>query len=320
VRIIFAGSGDFAEPALRSLLGAGHHIALVITQPDKPAGRGRKLVPTPVRQTAEERGLEVMATPNVNASEVLTRVAEANAQVAVVAAFGQKLGPELLQSIPGGWINIHASLLPAYRGAAPIHRAILDQCFETGVTVFRLVERMDAGPILVTRRTAIKPEETTEELHDRLAAIGCDAIKAALDLYAKGTPEGTPQDESQATYARKLRKENGRIDFTRPAEVEAAHVNGMWSWPGATCQYVSAATGKSETVTLVRARPAEAAGQPLPPGTLDDRLHVATGQGFLELLEIKPQGGRRMPWPDFVNGRHVQPADRFSGRLAPSEA
>ncbi len=320
MRIIFAGSSDFAEPALRSLLGAGHQVALVITQPDKPAGRGRKLVPTPVCHTADERGLQVVATPDVNAAEVRDRITAADAQVAVVAAFGQKLSPGLLESVPGGWINIHASLLPAYRGAAPIHRAILDQCFETGVTVFRLVQRMDAGPILITRRTAIKPEETTEELHDRLAAIGCDAIKAALDLYAEGIPEGTPQDASEATYARKLRKEDGRIGFTRSAQVEAAHINGMWSWPGATCQYTSAATGKSETVTLARARVAEAPGRPLPPGTLDDRLHVATGDGYLELLEIKPQGGRKMPWQDFVNGRHAQPTDRFSRGLAPSEA
>ncbi|MHC4063614.1 MAG: methionyl-tRNA formyltransferase [Planctomycetota bacterium] len=323
MRLIFAGSGEFAVPALRSLAGGGHEVALVLTQPDRAAGRGRKMTPTPVRQMADELGVETIATEQVNAPEMRERVATSGASLAVTVAFGQKIGPELLQTPPAGWINLHASLLPAYRGASPIHRAVLDRCERTGVTVFRLTERMDAGPILTTRWTAIKPAETTAELHDRLAAIGCDALQAALALFEDGVPDGTPQDESQATKAPRLRKDDGRIDFSRPAAVEAAHICGMWSWPGATCRYVSAATGKSENVTLARARVAEvppgslAAG---PPGQLDDRLYVTAGSGFVELLEIKPQAGRVMPWPDFVNGRHVQPGDRFSGGPAPTGA
>ena len=314
MRVIFAGSGDFAVPALRSLVGAGHEVAFVLTQPDRIAGRGRRLTPTPVRRVAEELGLEVVATAQVNAPEIAERVTASGVRLAVTAAFGQKIGPALLAAPPAGWINLHASLLPAYRGSSPIHRAILDRCPRTGVTVFRLTERMDAGPILTSRWTTIQPQETTDELHDRLAAIGCDALAAAVPLFEDVIPEGTPQDESQATRAPRLRKEEGRIDFTRPAEIEAAHICGMWSWPGATCRYVSSATGKSENVTLARARVAEVPpGAPAggPPGQLDERLYVATGSGFLELLEIKPQAGRVMPWPDFVNGRHVQPTDRF---------
>ena len=314
MRIIYAASGEFAVPALRSLLDAGYDIPFVLTQPDRGAGRGRKVRPTPVREAAERLGVNVIPTPDINAPEMCQRVSASGARVGVTTAFGQKMGPEILAALPGGWVNIHASLLPAYRGAAPFQRAVLDGCEETGVTVFRLVERMDAGPVLVTRRTAVRPEETADELHDRLAAIGCDAIKAALPLFEHEIPDGTPQDESQATRAPKLRKEDGVVDFNRPAVEVAAHICGMWSWPGATCRFVAADGQRSEPVILARARVVEAPGPPgdsLSPGRIDDRLYVATADSFIELLEIKPQAGRVMPWPDFVNGRHVRPGDRF---------
>lgn len=314
MRIIVAASGEFAVPALRSLNESDCHIALVLTQPDRVAGRGRKTKPTPVRQAAQEFGLQVLPTDDVNSAEILDRVKAAEARVGVVAAFGQKIGPALLEAIPAGWINLHASLLPAYRGASPIHRAVLDRCDETGVTVFRLVERMDAGPILVTRQTAIKPDETTDELHYRLARIGCDAVKAALALFENAIPDGTPQDESQVTRAPKLRKQDGWIDFTRSADQVAAHVCGMWDWPGATCRFVSADGKRNERVILARVRPAETLAKPpagAPPGQIGEQLYVIAGDGFIELLEIKPESGRVMTWPDFVNGRHVKPGDRF---------
>ncbi len=314
MRIIFAASGDFAVPVLRSLTRAGYEIPFVLTQPDRQAGRGKALTPTPVRQVATELGLEVVATGDANSADIIGRVADSGARVGVTTAFGQKIGAELLTALPGEWVNIHASLLPAYRGAAPFQRAILDRAEQTGVTVFRLVERMDAGPILLTRRTGLKPEETAEELHDRLAAIGCDAIKAALPLFENEIPAGDPQDESKATRAPKLRKEDGVIDFARPAADVAAHVCGMWSWPGATCRFVSADGQRNEPVTLARARVAETppgADTPGAPGQIDERLYVAAAAGQIELLEIKPQGGRLMPWPDFVNGRHVRPGDWF---------
>jgi len=314
MRVVFAGSGDFAVPALRCLAGSSHEIALVLTQPDRQAGRGRRLTPTPVREWAEKLKLPTVAVSDVNDPEIVHRISASDAALGVVAAFGQKIGPDLLTAPPAGWINLHASLLPAYRGAGPIQRAILDRCERTGVTVFRLTSRMDAGPILTTRWTAIKPDETASELHDRLAGIGCDAMLAALDLFGKGIPEGTPQDESQATRAPKLSKEDGRIDFNRDAGMVAALVRAMWSWPGATCRFVCTSTSRSDYVTLARARVAEGTAgcaTELAPGALDERLYVAAGSGFVELLEIRPQGGRVMTWPDFVNGRHVQPGDRF---------
>jgi methionyl-tRNA formyltransferase len=323
MRIIVAASGEFAVPLLRSLIHSSHEVAFVLTQPDRAAGRGRKTTPTPVRQIAEEHGLEVIATDEVNAAEILERVAAAGARVGVVAAFGQKIGPSLLEALPGGWINLHASLLPAYRGAAPIHRAVLDRCDQTGVTAFRLVKRMDAGPILVTRWTTIMAEETTAELHERLARIACDALRATLELFEHGIPDGTPQDESRATRAPKLRKQDGRIDFARSAAEVAAHVCGMWDWPGATCRFVSADGRRNEPVTLACARPADTLTQPaegVPPGQIDAQLYVATGDGFIELLEIKPESGRVMTWLDYVNGRHVQPGDRFCADLGPTGA
>ncbi|MCP4249977.1 MAG: methionyl-tRNA formyltransferase [bacterium] len=317
MRTIFAGSGDFAVPALRRLAEEDGDIAFVLTQPARQAGRGRKMTPTPVQTQAEELGLEVIATKKANAPEIVDRIRRSEVRLGVTAAFGQKIRPALLEAPVGGWINLHASLLPAYRGASPIHRAVLDRCERTGVTVFRLTERMDAGPVLATRWTGINPEETTSELHDRLAGIACDALGAALPLFEDDIPAGTPQDETKTTPAPRLSKDDGRIDFSRPAEVEAAHICGMWSWPGATSFFVSAA-GRRERVTLARARVPEmvAAAPALAPGQIDDRYYVAAGSGFVELLEIKPQAGRLMTWPDFVNGRHVQPGDRFEAPAA----
>ena len=316
MRTIFAGSGEFAVPALRRLADRGGDIAFVLTQPSRQAGRGRKMTPTPVHRQADELGLEVIATHQANAPEIVERIRRGEVRLGVTAAFGQKIGSALLEAPVAGWINLHASLLPTYRGASPIHRVVLDRGERTGVTVFRLTERMDAGPVLTSRWTGINPEETTSELHDRLAGIACDALGAALPLFENDIPEGTPQDESKATPAPRLSKSDGRIDFSRPAEVEAAHICGMWSWPGATCDFVSTA-GRHERVTLARARVPELlpAASALPPGRIDDRYYVAAGLGFVELLEIKPQGGRLMTWPDFVNGRHVQPGDRFEAAV-----
>ncbi|MCH8913797.1 MAG: hypothetical protein IIA33_09550, partial [Planctomycetes bacterium] len=174
-------------------------------------------------------------------------------------------------------------------------------------------QRMDAGPILTTRWTSPKPQETADELHDRLAAIAVDAITGALELYATDpNPPGEPQDDAAATRAPKLRKEDGFIDFARPAAELAHFVCGMWDWPGARCRFSSSDGTRNEDVVLARARLAERHTEGLPSGQLDSRLLVATGDGMLELLEIKPAGGKLMTWPDFANGRHVKAGDRFT--------
>lgn len=312
MRIVFFGSGALARPTLQWLAQSEHEVPAVVTQTAKARGRGRHVARTPAGALAEELGIPVWETANVNDAEFLKRLRAADARLGLVIAFGQKLGPALLGTFPFGCVNLHASLLPKYRGAAPIQWAIVHGERETGCTVFKIVERMDAGPILVQRTTRIKPEETAGELHDRLAGIGVDAVRAALAMYsADGEPAMTPQDESQASKAPKLKKETGVIDFDCPADRVAAHICGMTPWPGAQTRFASREK-RWENVLLTRARRAEAPGHALDaPGTLDDRLLVATADGFLEILEIQPSSGRPMTWRDYVNGRHVAPGDRF---------
>lgn len=311
MRLLFFGSGTFGVPTLRNLQ-QNHEIAAVITQLDRPSGRGRKLTPTPVKQWATELGLEVIAVEDVNDAVVVRQLVGLGAEVGVVLAFGQKIGPELLTSLDGKCINAHASLLPDYRGAAPFQWAVLNGEEKTGVTVFKLVGRMDAGPILTSRWTCINEAETAEELHDRLAGIAVDAISAALELYAEGAnPPGEPQDETAATPAPKLRKMDGHLDFGKSAAELARTVCGMWRWPGARCRFVSADGAQQEEVVLVRARIGQGAGEPLPPGGIDSFLQVSTGDGVLEILEIKPAGGKRMTWQAYTNGRHIRAGDRL---------
>lgn len=316
MRILLFGSGEFAVPTFRSLRDDGHDIALVVSQPDKVRGRGRDVSPTPVKAEALEAGVPVLTPGNVNERSVIDAIQAARADLAYVAAFGQKIGAELLGAFPVGIVNLHASLLPALRGAAPIQWAIINGLEETGVSIFRLVEKMDAGPILVQRRTAIGDVETADELHDRLARIGCDAVRAVMELLARepGHP-GIAQDAGRATPAPKLSKADGRIRFDAPADALACRIRGMWSWPGATCRFLSADGKRDEMVTLARARPYEGRGAPASStesaGLIDDVLSVRAADGALEVLEIKPANGALMSWHDFVNGRHVAPGDRF---------
>ncbi len=316
MRILFLGSSEFALPTLFSILNDGHDIVTVVTQPDRAQGRGRHLAPTPVKAEALRIGLPVMAVDQVNEPQVVSTIKSLRADLAYVAAFGQKIGPELLAAFPVGIINLHPSLLPALRGAAPVQWAILNGDTETGVSVFRLVEKMDAGPVLVQRRTAIVPGETADELLARLARVGCDAVRAALEaLVANPAMPGTPQDPALVTFGRKLRKEDGRITFDQTAARVAHRVCGLWSWPGAACRYVSADGRRDEVVLLARAVPYEGlavpARTPEDCGLITEMLAVQCLDRELSLLEVKPAGGRLMPWPDFVNGRHVRPGDRL---------
>jgi methionyl-tRNA formyltransferase len=320
MKLIFLGSGAFACPTLRWLAQSDHQVPLVITQPARGAGRGRHTTRTPVAAIAAELGLETLEAENVNDPAIIDRIRSLDARLGLVIAFGQKLRAELLASLPGGFINLHASLLPKYRGAAPINWAIVRGEEKTGCTVFRIVEKMDAGPILASRWTYIKPEEAAGELHDRLAGVGVDTVNAALDLFAEGTtPPGTPQDDTQATLAPKLKKSDGVINWDQHARDVVNHIHGMTPWPGATTQYEST-EGRWEKVTITRARVAEdvatlSSAQPsrdVAPGTIDDRRYITTRDAFVELLELKPSSGRLMTWPEYVNGRHVKAGDRFT--------
>lgn len=313
MRIIVLASGAFAVPTLEWLHASGHEVAAVVSQPSKPRGRGRGTTPTPAAECALRLGYKVIETPNVNTPEIVERLRGFHARLGVVIAFGQKLGAEVIGAFPCGCINLHASLLPKYRGAAPINWAILRGEENTGVTVFRLTDRIDAGAILVQRATPIGPDETAGELHDRLAQLGPETVGAALTLFEQtDSPPGIPQDNEQASIAPKLSKDEGWLDFRMPATHLARQVRALYPWPGARCLFRPAANNRPETVTICRARsidggPNETGGV----GRLTERLTAVAGQGELEILEIQPAGKRVMAWKDFVNGRRVRPGDRF---------
>ena len=310
MRVVYFGSGAFAVPSLRWLVNSRHEVVLVVTQPDKPAGRGKKLMPTPVAERAMEEGLPLEKVENVNDPSFIDQLKTFNADIGVVAAFGQKVLEPVRLVFPSECINLHASLLPKYRGAAPINAAILAGETKTGVTAFRLVDRMDAGPMLVKRETRIGVQENAGALHDRLAGVACDALDATLQLYEQDPlPPGEPQDESEATKAPKLKKSDGYIDFTTTAVHIERLTRAMSPWPGARCELVYG-EGKRAAVTLqsVTAIPTPTDGKP---GEVSPELTVATGDGVIEIHGLQPAGKMPMSWQDFVNGRHVKPGDRF---------
>jgi methionyl-tRNA formyltransferase len=310
VRIAFLGTGEFAVPALRALCAAGHELAVVISQPDRPAGRGREVRPTPVRAAAESAGLPHVPAEDVNALDA--RVLR-GAELGVVAAFGQKIGPALLGALPRGAVNVHGSLLPKYRGAAPYQRAIMGGEEQTGVTVFQLDERWDAGAVWARRATPIGETETADELHDRLASLGAELVLAALvQIAGGGRPQ--PQDPRAATRAPKLKKDEGTVDWSQPARLVARRINGLWSWPAAACLFASR-SGKQERVLLARAVAAEPgdarpAGAVVPGAFLADGT-VQAGTGRVRLLELRPASGKLMSFEAFANGRRIAPPDRL---------
>jgi methionyl-tRNA formyltransferase len=311
MRIVFLGTGDFAAPALRALRGAGHPILVVVSQPDRPAGRGRAVRPTPVRRAADELGLPHRQIDDVNAIDVAQLVGAA--EIGVVAAFGQKIGRRILDALPRGCVNIHASLLPKYRGAAPYQWAIINGDETAGVTVFQLDEHWDAGPIWSQRATPIGATETAGELHARLAQLGATLIVETLADIAAGRKQPHPQDATQATRAPKLTKADGVVDWTQPAARVVRRIHGLWPWPAAACTFASH-SGKHERVLLARAEVADGGARPsapLPPGAFADDRTVQAGVGRVRVLEVQPAGGKRMPFQAFANGRRIAPPDRF---------
>ncbi|MEK7865621.1 MAG: methionyl-tRNA formyltransferase [Planctomycetota bacterium] len=313
MRVVFLGTPEFAVPSLRALREAGHEVALVVTQPDRPSSRGQKEMAAPPVKLAAA-GIDVLQPEDVNVPEALARVRAASPEVLVVVAFGQKMGPELLAMAPRGCVNAHASLLPKFRGASPVSSAILKGHAQTGVTIMRIAERMDAGPVLLQRATAIGAEETTDGLEERLSLIGAELLAELLAAWSAGrdVPE-TAQDESRATYARKLKKEDGLIPWTRPVRRVDCHIRAMSSWPGAFTFLLK--EGKPpQRIAVRRARPnaepaAAAPGDVL--GLDDTGLRVGTGEGTIDLIELQPENRRAMDARSFVNGWRVERGDRF---------
>jgi len=307
MRLVFLGSPPFGTAVLRALAASAHAVLAVVTPPERPQGRGRALRPSPVARIAREHGLALVQPATTKDPAFARELGALEPEVLVVASYGEILRRDVLELAPRGALNVHASLLPRWRGAAPIQRAILAGDAETGVSVQRMVLALDEGDVLLEERTPIGREENAGELLERLAELGGRAIVAALDLLQIGRATFTPQDASRATYARKLAKEEGLLDWSRPAEELARVVRAMTPWPGAR---TSLPDGRE--LGVLAARVAE--GFDAAPGTLADSrdaLRVATGAGGLELLTVKPAGRAAMSGAEFLRGARLASGARL---------
>jgi methionyl-tRNA formyltransferase len=312
MKIVFLGSGEFGIECLDALLKSKHNLVLTVTQQAHPAGRGRRIQPTAVAQWAKSNNIPCIETDDVNSAQTIEKIAAHKPDLAVVIAFGQKISNQLINLPPKGTINIHASLLPKYRGAAPINWAIINGESQTGITIFSLAEKMDAGPVCAQVQTEIPPDETAEQLHNRLARLAAPLLLQTIGKIVDGSIVYTEQDNSKATLARKLKKSDGFIDLSEPAEVLRRKILGLWSWPGARADYVSKKTGKCQQVTFAAANVIQTTNpKSLQPGLLDENLNVICGKDALQITKIKPAGGHLMDFRDFVNGRGTCPGDLF---------
>jgi len=316
LKIIFAGTPEFAVPALAALIAAGHEIVMVLTQPDRPAGRGMKLKPSPVKVLAGQHGLHVFQPESLKSAEVQAQIIATQADVMIVAAYGLII-PTVLLEMPDikGWLgcyNIHASLLPRWRGAAPIHRAILAGDSETGVTIMEVVSALDAGAMVSKGVVPITDSDTTQSLHDTLAKIGAELmVQAIQDLATNAVLPSTPQDESLVTYAHKLEKAESAIDWQKSAVEISRQVRAFNPFPvaqsklkGEVCR-IWMATTQTNDVNLKQAKAGEVV-------SVHDGVLVACGEGFLNITELQAPGGKRLNAQAFAQGHHLKVGDVFS--------
>lgn len=318
MKIIFAGTPEFAVPALAALIEAGHEITMVLTQPDRPAGRGMQLKASPVKQLALEHNLNVFQPESLKPADVQAHIAAVNADAMIVAAYGLII-PTLVLNMPKfGCYNIHASLLPRWRGAAPIHRSILAGDTETGVTIMEVVPALDAGAMISKGVVPILDTDTTQTLHDALAKIGADLMVQAMKALAtNGVLSSTPQDESLVTYAHKLEKSESKIDWQKSAVEISRQVRGFNPFPvataqfrGETCRIWFATVSSLNTLNL---KQSAKAGEIIDLGaSLGANIHAACGQGVLEVVELQMPGGKRQTAQQFVQSRQVKVGEAFS--------
>jgi methionyl-tRNA formyltransferase len=309
LRIVFMGTPAFAVPTLDALLATRHSVVGVVTQPDRPRGRGQKTSDAPVKQRAAQAGVPVLQPDRLKAPEFLYALEAMRADLGVVAAYGKILNDAVLQTPRLGMINVHASILPRYRGAAPVHRAVIAGEHETGVTIMRVVKELDAGPMLLVARRPIGPDETSVDVEADLARIGAALLVEAVDRVAAGIATEEPQDASRATYAPRLTKEDGRIDWSRRAAEIHNLIRGLHPWPHAYT-FVD-----DKRLILLRSQAAADSGGE-PPGTVitarGDDLRVAAAAGTLRILELQAEGRRPMTARDFLAGHPLAPGSRFS--------
>lgn len=310
MRLLFAGTPDAAVPSLRALLASRHEVVGVLTRPDAPVGRGRRLTPSPVRRVAEEAGIEVLTPRTLRDPEVLARITSLAPDAAPVVAYGSLVPPAALAIPAHGWINLHFSLLPAWRGAAPAQRAVLSGATATGMTTFRLDPGMDTGDVLFQESAAIGPTETAGELLDRLAIEGADLLVRSLDAIADGDAWFTPQPETGATHAAKLTAAEAALDFAQPSALVSAHIRGMSPAPGA---WTTLDGARVKVLGIGTATAPE--GLDLPPGRLHATrrsLFIGTGDTPLELGTVVPPGKRPMRAADWARGADLTPDATFT--------
>lgn len=305
MRTVFFGTPEWAVPSLRSLLASDVEVAAVVTNPDRPAGRGMKLQPSPVKRVAVEAGLRVLQPSSARGPELAEALAALAPDVAVVVAYGRILPGALLEIPPLGFVNVHFSVLPAYRGAAPVQRAVMDGLGETGVSIMALTEGMDEGPVLATETTPIGPDETAGEVGDRLAEIGARLLVASLAAYGAGELRPVPQDDARATYAPKVTPEEARLDWDAPAGTIANKVRALNPAPGAWTML------GTERVKVWRARPSGPQG--LAPGELraGDALYAGAGTGAVSIEEAQVAGKKRLSGLEMARGLRLAPGARF---------
>jgi methionyl-tRNA formyltransferase len=312
VRLVFLGSPPFATPVLARVLASRHQVLALVTRPDKPSGRGLKIEASPLAALALKHLVPLLQPATTRDPAFVASLRALGPDVLLVASYGEILGRDILELAPRGALNVHASLLPRHRGASPIQAAILAGDGETGVSVQRMVLALDEGDVLLEERTTIGERENAGELLERLAVLGGDAAVRALDLLESGNARFTPQNAAQANYARRTRKEQGRIDWAKSAAEIARHVRAMTPWPGARAV---APSGKE--IVLLEVKEVEVSEtSPRPdPGTIleaERRLLVATGEGSLEVLAVKPSGRVRMEASAWLRGARLVANTRFT--------
>lgn len=321
MRVVFMGTPDFAVGALEAILQAGHQVAAVVTQPDKPKGRGKEIQMTPVKACAVSHGIPVFQPVKVKEKEAVETLREYNADIFVVAAFGQILSEEILSMPKYGCVNIHASLLPRYRGAGPIQWAIINGEEKSGVTIMQMDKGLDTGDMLLKEEVAIEPKETGDSLHDKLAEAGSRLIVEALAKLERGELVPEKQKEEESCYAKRLQKSMGRIDWQQSAKKLDCLIRGLLSWPGA----YTVLRGKNLKIWEVEAieEPENLPeGMALPeelshamPGIVvgveREAFYVKTGEGILKILAVQPEGKKRMPVREFLLGYQVKAGEQL---------
>ncbi len=309
MRIAFFGTPAFAVPTLDALINRGENICAVVTQPDRPVGRGQRVSQSPVHVHAAEAGLAVLQPEKVRSPDFINSMKALDPDVAVVVAYGQIIPRSLLDIPRHGFLNVHASLLPAYRGAAPINWALINGEPETGVTIMQLDEGMDTGDMLLKESVPVSPKDTALTLHDRLAELGARLMAQALDMLREGALTPVPQNDAEASYAPLLKKQDGRIDWTADAAQIHNRIRGMTPWPGCFTFL------RGKRVKIHNAEPLQNVS-PEPPGQIlkagPDSVLVTAGSGCLAIYELQLEGKKQMAAAEFVRGNRVVPGESFS--------